>query len=441
MLTFGFHDGKIYFVIEIILAELIFLYPVQRKRNFALRFCLLTAACVLFAAFFPTLNGVEIIWHKIFAFFTSFFLFALTVGMMALLFRMKPVSLLSMCSAGYAVQHLSYKAGWLLGLSSFPALFPPDVLSRTRTCELIMMLVCYLIIFFTFGRFSAKYECYKNSDKHFLILTFIILFVCIFITRFLRSYQEANPSDGLYAITCCLLALYIQILMHKMEFLSREKAVLQQLHQSEKKHYAISRKTMDMINTKYHDLKHILAAGGVTPEIKSQIEKDVEGYELFLHTGNEVLDTILAEKQLLCQDQGIRMTFMGNGQDLSFMKTMDLYSLFGNATENAIEAVSNLKEPEKRSIGISVARKGGMLVVSFINYFNGDLKSEDGDLLTVKEYENGYHGYGMKSMKLIAEKYKGDLSYAAKDELFTLNVYLMSPPKKEDESKNMRKKG
>lgn len=424
MFTIAFHDGKIYFVLEILLAELIFLYPVQKRKYFPLRFCLAIVALVLIAAFFPSLNGVSGVWRSVYQSSIHLFLFALTIGVAAICFQIEPVSLVSMCSTGYAVQHLAYKAGILLTLTPFPALFPPEFLSRSRTCELVMMLVCYLLIFFTFGWYSAKYECYKNSDKHLLILTFIILFVCTVLTRFL-STSEATVSNGVYAITCCLLVLYLQILMHKMEFLSREKQVIQQLRQSEKKQYAISRKTMDMINTKYHDLKHILAVGGVTPEMKSQIEKDVEGYQMFLHTGNEVLDTILTEKLLLCRDQGIRMTFMGNGKDLSFMKTMDLYSLFGNATENAIEAASKLEEEEKKTIGISVEKRGGMLVVSFVNYFKGNLRTEEDDLLTIKQYENGYHGYGMKSMKLIAEKYRGDLSYTAKNELFTLNVYLM----------------
>lgn len=431
MFTIAFHDGKIYFVIEMLLAELIFLYPVQKRKCFPLRFFLSTAALVLVAAFFPSLNTTATLWRAVYQSSVHLALFALTIGAMALCFKIEPVSLVSMCSTGYAVQHLAYKAGTLLTQTPIPALFPSEFLSRSRTCELIMMLVCYLIIFFTFGRYSAKYECYKNSDKNLLSLTFIILFVCTVITRFLSS-SGSSVSDSIYAITCCLLVLYLQILMHKMEFLFREKQVIQQLRQSEKKQYAISRKTMDMINTKYHDLKHILAVGGVTPEMKSQIEKDVEGYQMFLHTGNEVLDTILAEKLLLCRDQGIRMTFMGNGKDLSFLKTMDLYSLFGNATENAIEAASKLEETEKKTIGISVEKRGGMLVVSFVNYFKGNLRTEEDDLLTVKQYENGYHGYGMKSMKLIAEKYKGDLSYTAKNELFTLNVYLMESAKTEN---------
>ena len=45
--------------------------------------------------------------------------------------------------------------------------------------------------------------------------------------------------------------------------------------------------------------------------------------------------------------------------------------------------------------------------------------------LTGKTEEEGFHGFGMKSMKLIAEKYGGSLSVSADGDLFTLDVYLM----------------
>lgn len=425
-----FNSGKIYFIAELILGALIFLYPATRRKGFILRLTSVIALLVLIASFFPTFQRdlLNEFTGPLWQFVTFFVLFILMTVGMSFCFKLDRIPLFAMCAAGYAVQHISYQLGRIIGLFNPPQIFPETFLTVSRTYEILCVIVCYLSIFFTLGRYSQKYECWKNTDKRYPFVAFAILFVCVFITRFSRVGSWLI-SNSIYAITCCLLVLYILFLLHKMESLSREAIVLQQLRQSEKKQYDLSRRTTDMINTKYHDLKHILAMGGVTNEMKEQIEKDVEGYEMFLHTGNEVLDIILTEKLLSCQDQGIRLTFMGNGKDLSFMKTMDLYSLFGNAVENAIEAVSKLVEQEKKTIGISLAKRGGMIIVSVVNYFDGTLVREDGDLFTLKKYEDGYHGFGMKSMKLIAEKYKGDLSYSVKDELFTLNVYLMDPTK------------
>jgi hypothetical protein len=52
---------------------------------------------------------------------------------------------------------------------------------------------------------------------------------------------------------------------------------------------------------------------------------------------------------------------------------------------------------------------------------------KDGIPQTSKLEEEGFHGFGMKSMAMIAEKYGGGLNVATDDDLFTLNVYFMRP--------------
>ena len=49
---------------------------------------------------------------------------------------------------------------------------------------------------------------------------------------------------------------------------------------------------------------------------------------------------------------------------------------------------------------------------------------EDGLPCTTKKEEQGYHGYGMKSMKLIAEKYGGSLDVQITKDVFSLAISL-----------------
>ena len=107
------------------------------------------------------------------------------------------------------------------------------------------------------------------------------------------------------------------------------------------------------------------------------------------------------------------------------MQAMDIYSLFGNAVSNAVEAVEKLADPEKRVIDISSERVGDMVNVRVCNYFDGGLLMKDGIPQTSKVEEEGFHGFGMKSMAMIAEKYGGGLSVSTDADLFTLNVYLL----------------
>lgn len=57
-----------------------------------------------------------------------------------------------------------------------------------------------------------------------------------------------------------------------------------------------------------------------------------------VHTGNDALDAILSEKGLACEQGGIAFRCMADGAAVGFMAPTDIYSLFGNALDNAIEA-------------------------------------------------------------------------------------------------------
>ena len=162
-------------------------------------------------------------------------------------------------------------------------------------------------------------------------------------------------------------------------------------------------------------------------EVES-IKDAVRIYGSRIRTGNEVLDVLLTENSLRCSEEGISLTYTGNGADFSFMQTMDIYSLFGNAVSNAMEAVSKLGDPDKKIIDITSERIGDMVNIRICNYFDGDIVMGDALPKTSKKEEEGFHGFGMKSMAIIAEKYGGGLNISTDGDLFILNVYCISSP-------------
>ena len=60
--------------------------------------------------------------------------------------------------------------------------------------------------------------------------------------------------------------------------------------------------------------------------------------------------------------------------------------------------------------------------VNIHNYYAKPLEfDETGNLKTTKGDED-YHGFGLKSIKLVAEKYGGDVKVDAKDHVFNLDI-------------------
>lgn len=147
-------------------------------------------------------------------------------------------------------------------------------------------------------------------------------------------------------------------------------------------------------------------------------------YDADVKTGNEAIDIILTEKNLLCCNKKIKLTCMADCKKLFFIDDSDLYVLFGNALDNAIEAVSKIDNKEKRYIGFTVYNHNDMISINVNNFYSGEISlDKDGLPITTKDNKD-YHGFGMKSIKMIVDKYHGDVSIVTKDNIFNLNIFI-----------------
>lgn len=67
-----------------------------------------------------------------------------------------------------------------------------------------------------------------------------------------------------------------------------------------------------------------------------------------------------------------------------------------------------------------------MLAIHVENYFDGSLRLDNDRLATTKDDVDN-HGFGIRSMQLIAEKYDGLLTTKASGGVFFLDVMLPVP--------------
>lgn len=420
----NFYIGNLYFVLELLIAELIFLYPTPKRSKFPLRFIGAISIAVLISCLFPSnINGIFPVLQLL---LRSFCIFAFSVTAMLFCFRLPMWNLLSLCIAGYCVQHIAYRLSDILRQISILADVVPSMGHR-RSLEILCMVIVYIFCFITYGRYSARHECWRNNDFRLNAITMLILFLCIVVSRTSRLFDNARPSisSSIYCIICCLLALFIQFHLHRMIIFNNERLVMERLWQEERKQYTISKNVIEDINIKVHDLRHKLTTYQryLPQEEIDSLAHHIDIYDGAIHTGNEALDVLMTEKSHTCKQLGIHFSCLGPGKLLSFMRTMDIYSLFGNAVDNAIEAVEKLPE-EKRFIELSIEQRGAFVFASVVNYFDGQLELRDGLPQTTKTDHPGYHGFGIKSMKRIAERYQGGVSVAVNDDCFFLNIYL-----------------
>ena len=203
--------------------------------------------------------------------------------------------------------------------------------------------------------------------------------------------------------------------------------------------YRQSRESIDLINRKYHDLKHQIAVLRAEPDARKrsdfldEMEQEIRNYEAQNKTGNSVLDTVLTGKSLYCAKHHVELTCVADGALLDFMDVMDICTIFGNMLDNAIECELRIEEKEKRLIHAEGYSRRDFLVIRCENYCPEEVSFRDGLPVTTKK-DPDYHGYGVKSIRYTAQKYGGSATIELKDQWFAVNILipLREAPGEED---------
>ena len=191
------------------------------------------------------------------------------------------------------------------------------------------------------------------------------------------------------------------------------------------------------MNIKCHDLRHQIRqfrqAGQLDEAAVREMEAAIDDYDAKVETGNTALDVILTEKRSLCAEKGIGFTCMADGRGLAWVEPADLYALFGNALDNAIEAAEGLRDEAKKQIALTVRQVGEFSSVHLQNYTDRQLVMADGLPLTSKE-DKYNHGFGVRSMQRLVEKYSGELIFQQEDDV--VDLYLLLPCRPPEEREN-----
>ena len=241
------------------------------------------------------------------------------------------------------------------------------------------------------------------------------------------SHALVMLSYILYFILTAFI-LYAEFEMVYRAKLSVDVATLSVLMENERRQYEISSDLIDAINQKCHDIRQSIrsyesAGSPVTDALLADIAQEVNIYDSIAQSDSKPLDVILTEKGFVCEQEGIAFTCIADGAATSFMAPADVYSLFGNALDNAIEAVRKVDDPAKRVISLDVRTAHDMLLVHVENYYTGELNLVDGEIQTSKD-DAANHGFGIKSMQRVTENYGGSLVTFAGDEIFSVNIAI-----------------
>lgn len=373
-------------------------------------------------------------------------LFAVTIVHACFCFDESLSTVVFCCCVAYASQNLCYKLRlmvWDLISGYLYSIWTTHFLLYYRISYVFFFAITAVVVYLLCIRRLVRHLSSWQMDRQMLVLCIFVLVIAVFLCSIediyfdelapLLQQQFAAPgylvlkeTGNLFSVTCCAIVLQLAGRTLEQRELKQEVEYLQYTIRQSRRQYELAKDTIDIINVKCHDIRYKIASlaaqgGKIGEEAVQNLQKSISIYDAKVETGNQLLDVLLTEKSLYCEQNGITFSCMADGEKLDFIDGSDLYCLFGNIVDNALEAVKAISEQERRVINLLVKAQGNLLMIQADNYFDGALTFRDGLPVTTKADKN-YHGFGLRSIRMIVHKYDGTLTTYAEGDVFHLNI-------------------
>ena len=321
-------------------------------------------------------------------------------------------------------------------------------------CELIV----YGIIARTAPHFYMQMDSFHNTILFILCSKISFFAVVYLLTHFIRSLQKtADPHDNsvllllsipvtsvfimltfvsindhytLPAVTNWMISfsafflLIINLLVFGIQQYSREKnqeyTEMQLLLQKETdftEYYKMLLSQGENQAILIHDIKKHLQSIAALNEQNAPDKVSAYIHQLLLSSDleetaricdNELLNAIMARYKRQCTELGISFTADIRSGVLHFLPDSDLTSLFCNLLDNAIEAAG--KVPDAYIEVNSCKRENTpFILITVVNSCRVNPFTNATAKLSTTKPDKKAHGFGIKSIRKICEKYQGDI--------------------------------
>lgn len=293
-----------------------------------------------------------------------------------------------------------------------------DFLYEINKEWLIITCIQKSILFFEYIFFEKyfKHEVYLSKGTWLtsvLLISISVVLPEIILVNFLNE-----SIDNFYVVVGSVLEfLIINLLVYKLIIDANndhnkilEQKILLDKNKYEEKIVGMIEKRIDKMNQLNHDFNnHKLVIEKLIAEYSNE---EVSEYinemftldnNVYINTKNKVFNYLLNEKINFAKEKNIDVKCLIQGDLLNDIKIVDLSIVLGNLLDNAIEACMDVDD---KHIDINIMQDSHKLVISITNTFNGIIKKNDKQFLTIKKDES-LHGYGISNISSICKKYNG----------------------------------
>lgn len=161
---------------------------------------------------------------------------------------------------------------------------------------------------------------------------------------------------------------------------------------------------------------------GELADYLDNLEKDLDSIDIAIRTGNVGLDAILSSKVSIARKNNIDVNCTAKVPEDMKISDVHLCAIVGNLMDNAIEACEKIPAgTSPRFIRIYIGLFKSQLYISVSNATCEKQKRSLTELVTCKL---GEHGFGLRRIDKLAEKYDGYVNRKNEPGIFATEVML-----------------
>lgn len=262
------------------------------------------------------------------------------------------------------------------------------------------------------------------NTKIYMFLSLIMIMLQFIISNFiqlylffLNDYQELKLTL-IFLILIILLVLFMLIYISDLYQTKQEYEKLKYIKESDE----IIKNLYNEVKITKHDIKHVYEMLGYyiknheytkLSKFIDDKQENINKVPVLIQTDNEIVNMILNNKIMKAYSHNLNVEFEVFLKKEIFISDCDINDLLSNALDNAIDY--NI---ENGNIQIKIIQEEAYIYISIKN------STENKEMLTKKNITD--HGFGIKSIKRICNKYNGVMETSLKNTEFTLQITLLA---------------
>lgn len=341
--------------------------------------------------------------------------------------------ILFISTIAYLIENTIYQFGNIIYLVFFDS---SNQIAEYNSSKPILFLIIYeflivvvtILIYYLLTKKSKKEYIFKISNLSIVLIESLVIFIIVFLNYYGTMGKYMNLITRVYAFLIDLFIIMFEISFLNENNLKYENKVINAMFAMQEKQYLTSKTNEEKLNIIIHDIKRqirvLSALGDENDKNKaiSEMKEVIAVHETNIHTGNDALDLILSEKSYECNKEKISFSSVADGKAIEFMTNSDIYILFSNALDNAIERLVK-EEESKRVLSVLVTKNCDCSIIEIINYCSTNIDFKNSIPITSKQNKE-LHGFGIKSIVNIVNKYGGLYKISLEENAFKLKIVI-----------------